>query len=1540
MATEQAPPATAILVLGMHRSGTSAAAGVLQRVGVELGHELLPPQPDNPKGFFEHAEVVSLHDEVLSLFDAAWDDPRSLPEKWDRDPRLAPFRQRLKAILCQTFASVPLWGMKDPRLCRLLPFWIPLLRELNVSPKAVLVVRDPAEVSASLRRRNRLMPEQASTLWLSHVVASELSTRALPRVLILYEDLLRDWSSEVSRVCDALGVDLFAFSESVKADVANFLEPELRTHRDLAAPLLHAPQNMWVSKIYDAMVRWRREGVSPALLCNQAIEALAERERSAEPLAAYLRTRVDRARTAIRAESARAEKAEAATAEATARAEQAEAATATAAARAERAEAATAEAAAGARQVARLQAALTEEKRMRLRAAARAASSRKDAFDARLQLENAKAIDSDLARKWQIQVSQLNAQLHEMQFTLARTCAERDAIATSTAWMATWPIRRFGARLPTGLRRAVRGSVKLAWWIVTLQLRRRLSTRRRIVEDGKTIAQSGLFDAHWYLSHNPDVAARGIDPIYHYVLEGARQGRDPGPAFNTKYYLANTPSLAQDEINPLVHYIQHGRVEGRATLPASEATHAPRVTVSPEVATPHSSEVASTGHFNAVRRIVYIAGEPNTPGALYRVDRYVAAARSLGLDAISFRLDEALPNLPALTVTDMVIVWRAAWDPTVEAIVRATRQMGIPLVFDVDDLMVNPDLAQTSIIDGIRSQAIPEDHVRRHFQQFRDTMQAANLCTATTETLAREMRRFHKATFVLPNTFDDSVYRMSRFAVRFRAANHTDDLVRVGYAAGSRTHQKDFLLVANAVAETLRARPNCRLVLFRDRGSGAPLIDPNEFPVLRGLEDQIEWRDLVRLTDLPLELARFDINLAPLEVGNCFCEAKSELKIFEAALVSVCTIASPTEPFKTIIRHGHNGYLADGSAQWGECLSRLLDDPTLRRTVARRAHHDALAKFGPAAARRALASLLDQATEGERAARAFQLDVLTPSSTDGAAIQVPVSREIFASDRLGQSEVTVVVPLFNYASYVTEALESVRLQTLPNLDLVVVDDGSTDGSLDLAVDWAKRNSDCFNRLIVLQNEQNAGLGPTRNVGFDAAETPYVLPLDADNRLLSNCCAMLLRTLANSAASFAYPAIQKFGNSTDVIGLSIYRAKQLAGEPYIDAMALVRKEAWAIARGYADMRTGWEDYDFWCRLAERGLWGIGVSEVLAEYRVHTQSMLATTTDPRGNKVRLLHHFEQQHPWVRIANRPLPRETVPKPAATLPPQTRPNLQRLLPILRCPLTRQPLVVAQDGFLQTQNGSTRWPVVRGIPVFFPGMDEPTIFPDTHLSNPLPEVAQQLISKTDGLVLNLSAGGTADYNPNVVEVEAAIFRNTALVADAHCLPFADQSFAAAVVMNAFEHYREPRTVAHELWRILRPGGRILIHTAFLQPLHEGPRHFYNCTKYGLLEWFQEFEPVRVKVSDNFNPIYAVSWLLSDAERALRRDVSDEAADAFLRAHIGRYVGFWRDEESRCDRLWMDFTKLRADTQEVLAAGFEYLGEKPHQSKQAEDTAG
>jgi GT2 family glycosyltransferase/glycosyltransferase involved in cell wall biosynthesis/uncharacterized protein YbaR (Trm112 family) len=1048
------------------------------------------------------------------------------------------------------------------------------------------------------------------------------------------------------------------------------------------------------------------------------------------------------------------------------------------------------------------------------------------------------------------------------------------------------------------------------------KLRRKRRKQRkaslRFAEIVETIRNSVHFDEQWYRLTYLDVVRSRMDPALHYAKYGSAEGRDPGPWFSTRQYLRNNPDVAASGINALYHYVRFGEIEGR-----SFRAPLPRSAIRPK------------GRASVTLSILYVSGEPKTPGNQYRVLRYVDAALANGADAEWMPMDDLPHRMDDLAGYNVLVLWRVPWNEHVSAAVDLIRSRGGKVVFDIDDLMIDPDLAQTKIIDGIRTQSLPEDIVRDHFARVRQTMLAADLCLTSTEELAFHMRWAGKATHVLPNGFDQATHDVSRRALRQWRHRQDDGLIRIGYAGGSRTHQRDLVLAIEAIAKLLRENPACRLVLFRTPDGKLPLVDVEEFPELVGLEDRIEWRPLQPLADLPLEMARFDINLAPLEFGNPFCEAKSELKFFEAGLVEVPTIASPTGPFRRAIEHGKTGFLAASADDWYVYLKQLVEDPDLRRRVAHEAYHAALASFGPMQRAAQFGRVIDQLRGGAAAARAFALNAHL-SMHERKAPKVFASDVVFERDKRGAAEVTVIIPLYNYETYVVEALESVRAQTLDPIDLVIVDGCSTDNSLAVAKAWAERNAERFNRILVLKNRANYGLGFCRNSGFDAADTPYVLPLDADNKLLPSCCETLVKTARRTRAAFVYPSIQHFGTSSAIIGNFPYDPKRFVAGNYVDAMALVSKEAWAMIGGYGHVRHGWEDYDFWCRLAELGLQGEWQPEVLAEYRVHSSSMMTMQTTVQENYRRLHENFKRRHPWVSLIDQETSRRP-PKPQPHLTgPAASSRIDTLMPILRCPQTRQKLAFNEDRTaLVSLDGLGIWPIVEGRPVLSPQLRNPEVKPIDHIGNDLPDVALDLINKTKGLVLNLSADGSRQKFDHVVEVEYAIFGHTDVVADAHELPFDDEVFDAIIVMDAFERYREPHRVAEELRRVLKPEGRILIRAAFMQPLHERPWHFFNCTRYGLAEWFKSFETDELHVSENFTPNRSIAWLASEAEAALRQDVSAESADAFLAAPIGELVSLWRDPSKRGSALWTDFEKLSQTTQEVSAAGFEFRGHKP-----------
>ena len=198
--------ARAILVLGMHRSGTSAVAGALQYCGVELGSDLMAPGVDNPKGFWEHAGVVAIHDRLLAALDRAWNDPRALPDGWKKADAAIAAAIELEDLLRTEFGAAQLWAVKDPRLCRLLPLWWPVLQRMRVQPAAVFVMRQPREVAASLLKRNDWPLGLSRLLWIQHLLDAESATGDVARTVLPYSSLLEDAEAALAGMFARLGV--------------------------------------------------------------------------------------------------------------------------------------------------------------------------------------------------------------------------------------------------------------------------------------------------------------------------------------------------------------------------------------------------------------------------------------------------------------------------------------------------------------------------------------------------------------------------------------------------------------------------------------------------------------------------------------------------------------------------------------------------------------------------------------------------------------------------------------------------------------------------------------------------------------------------------------------------------------------------------------------------------------------------------------------------------------------------------------------------------------------------------------------------------------------------------------------------------------------------------------------------------------------------------------------------------------------------------------------------------------------------------------
>jgi hypothetical protein len=197
-------------------------------MGVDFGKCLTSPSRHNPKGYFEHPEIVALHDELLHTLGSRWDDYLSLPPDWAENEITRKIRSSLIAILKRDFGDASLFGVKDPRLCRLLPLWFPIFKTLPAEPHFVLTIRHPWEVAESLARRNGLNPSKSFLLWLDHTLQGESATRGHKRAFVAFDEVLDNPTAVMTRLHQELAIDPLG---GVQTSFQNSVEPPLRHHR-------------------------------------------------------------------------------------------------------------------------------------------------------------------------------------------------------------------------------------------------------------------------------------------------------------------------------------------------------------------------------------------------------------------------------------------------------------------------------------------------------------------------------------------------------------------------------------------------------------------------------------------------------------------------------------------------------------------------------------------------------------------------------------------------------------------------------------------------------------------------------------------------------------------------------------------------------------------------------------------------------------------------------------------------------------------------------------------------------------------------------------------------------------------------------------------------------------------------------------------------------------------------------------------------------------------------------------------------------------
>jgi O-antigen biosynthesis protein len=246
---------TGVIVLGMHRSGTSALTGMLHYLGVELGDRLLAPSSDDPRGYWEHWDVYNTNHTLMAALGYRWDDIRPLPEGYEQYETCLRAERELKTILTRDFAGRSIWGLKDPRLCRLLLLWQRIFSQLQICPRYILALRHPRDVAASLAVRDGISASRAGLLWLRHVLEAEKGTRGQSRTVVHYEELVgtKGWRHVAWQISRELGLTWPATGPGAEEAVEAYLTPDLRRNRRSDdSPVVSPKTRDWIEAVYSA----------------------------------------------------------------------------------------------------------------------------------------------------------------------------------------------------------------------------------------------------------------------------------------------------------------------------------------------------------------------------------------------------------------------------------------------------------------------------------------------------------------------------------------------------------------------------------------------------------------------------------------------------------------------------------------------------------------------------------------------------------------------------------------------------------------------------------------------------------------------------------------------------------------------------------------------------------------------------------------------------------------------------------------------------------------------------------------------------------------------------------------------------------------------------------------------------------------------------------------------------------------------------------------------------------------------------------------
>lgn len=340
---------------------------------------------------------------------------------------------------------------------------------------------------------------------------------------------------------------------------------------------------------------------------------------------------------------------------------------------------------------------------------------------------------------------------------------------------------------------------------------------------------------------------------------------------------------------------------------------------------------------SSVYDIIFLIGCWEGESKRYRVYNCIDVLSTQGYHVTSLSSSDTKTLIEKKLICKTLVFFRVAYDDFFEEVIKYAHKHQINVVYDIDDLVFEPE--SVKYIHAYEHLS-PEQQVtyRRGVERYRRMLMACDYVTCSTSYLAQRAEKLGKSAFVIPNTVNTAQINHANLLLEKKRNSHVaaSDKITIGYFSGSNTHQQDFKQAEPALLEIMKTYPQCEFVLVG-------LLDLNEqWAPFKFRIKRVPFQPYLEMLSV---LADIDINIAPLELNNPFCEGKSQLKIFEAGLVEVPTIASATQSYKEAIEHNIDGLLAANNEDWKKAFELLINSPERRKEMGKKARERTLRQF-------------------------------------------------------------------------------------------------------------------------------------------------------------------------------------------------------------------------------------------------------------------------------------------------------------------------------------------------------------------------------------------------------------------------------------------------------------------------------------------------------------------------------------------------------------------------------------------------------------------